>query len=413
MRPAGKPAEPGVAAIEPLLAEDLRGLSQLVIGAIHGVTDIVEDVHRNILRRAPITGAQPTGRTRGITGFVYRSVRGVTGVVGFGLDRALNQLAPLLGSSALKAMPRENLLAILNGVMGDHLAQTGNPLALPMRFRHQGEALQIERDALRRSALRPGNKLLVQVHGLCMNDLDWLRAGHDHGAALARELGYTPIHLHYNSGRRISANGRDFADALETLLDEWPVAVEELVILGHSMGGLVARSACHYAQQAEHAWLDSLRSLVCLGTPHHGAPLERAGNGFNAWLGASPYTAPFTRLGRIRSAGVQDLRHGNTLDEHWQHGSEDHPHDLRRHLHLPAGVHCHVIAGSKLKSPRVAGKRIPGDGLVPVESALGLHTRPELCLQIPHDRQAICYATNHFELLSSPTAYEHIHRWLK
>ncbi len=162
----------------------------------------------------------------------------------------------------------------------------------------------------------PG-RLLVLVHGLCMNDLQWRRNGHDHGAALAHDGGWQPLYLHYNSGRHASTNGREFADLLETLVAQWPVPVEELVVLAHSMGGLVARSACQHAELSQQRWLKHLRKIVFLGTPHHGAPLERHGHGLQRLVGISPYTAPLARLGMIRSAGITDLRHGNVLDQDW------------------------------------------------------------------------------------------------
>lgn len=120
------------------------------------------------------------------------------------------------------------------------------------------------------------------------------------------------------SGLHIPTNGREFADLLEALITCWPVPVEELAIIGHSMGGLLARSAWHYGNAAGHDWSRHLNKLVFLGTPHHGAPLERGGNWVDIVLGASPYTAPFARLGRIRSAGITDLRHGYLLDEDWE-----------------------------------------------------------------------------------------------
>ena len=115
---------------------------------------------------------------------------------------------------------------------------------------------------------------------------------------LADQLGYTAVHLHYNSGRHISINGREFAKQLETLLREWPVPVEELTILGHSLGGLLARSACHYGAQAGHGWLQSLKNIVFLGTPHHGAPLERGGN----WLQVSVARSPAAIISRASSS---------------------------------------------------------------------------------------------------------------
>ena len=393
-------------------AADLRGVSRLIITAVTGVTDLVEEMHRNIARISPIVGAAPPGRARGISGLVYRSVRGITKVVGFGLDAALAPLTSLLNHHSFSPR-REALLAAINGVLGDYLVASHNPLAIPMRLRQQGQPLILERQALATRFTNARSKLLVLVHGLCLNDLEWRRAGHDHGAALAQNLGYTALYLHYNSGQHISTNGREFADLLERLVQQWPVPISELVIIGHSMGGLVSRSACHYAAQAGLAWLPSLKKLICLGTPHHGAPLERAGNWVNIILGISPYTAPFVRLGKIRSAGVRDLRYGNILDEDWEQRGSEHPHDPRKPTPLPEGVHCFMIAATQQPLPGVAHQRLPGDGLVPVASALGQHDRAALTLPIPATRQHIGYGLNHFDLLSSREVYDHIHHWLQ
>src|SRR5439155_25889866 len=140
------------------------------------------------------------------------------------------------------------VIAALNGVLGDHLAAQETPLAIETHWRCGGQALPLSRVALAAALPQASDKHVVLVHGLCMNDLQWQREGHDHGAALARDLGYTPLYLHYNSGLHISENGRQFAQLLETLIAHWPSPVEELVIVGHSMCGLVARSAWHYAK---------------------------------------------------------------------------------------------------------------------------------------------------------------------
>ena len=390
---------------------DLHGVSQLVIAAVAGVTTIVEEMHRNIAGISPVVGAAPAGRARGISGLVYRSVRGVTQVVGFGLNTALAPLTPLLVHHG-PSPRREALLAALNGVLGDYLVASHNPLAIPMRLRQQGRPLELDRQALATRFADSSGKLLVLVHGLCMNDLEWQREGHDHGASLAQDLGYTPLYLHYNSGQHISTNGQEFAALLERLIQAWPVPVSELVIVGHSMGGLVSRSAGHYAQQADHAWLRHLKKLICLGTPHHGAPLERAGNWVNMIVGISPYTAPFTRLGKIRSAGVQDLRYGNILDEDWERHGSEHPHDPRKQAPLPEGAQCFMIAATQQPPFGTPGWRLPGDGLVPVQSALGQHENAALALPIPASRQAICYGLNHFDLLSSREVYTRIRRWV-
>jgi len=391
------------------LGTDLHGLSRLAIDAVLGVTGLVEAMHRNISAPARVLGPAPSGPTRGITGLVYRSVGGITRAVGWGLDATLPRLAPLLGPTP-QAPRRDAMLAALNGVLGDHLAETSNPLAISMALRQGGLPLTLERAALAAAFPGAGGKLLVLVHGLCMNDLQWQRQGHDHGAALARDLGVVPLYLHYNSGRHVSTNGHDFAHLLERLLQEWPVPVRDLVLVGHSMGGLLCRSACHSAAQAGQRWPRRLRALVCLGTPHHGAPLERAGSGVDTLLDLSPYTAPLGRIGRIRSAGIQDLRHGRLCDQDWQAPRGR----TRTPVPWPQGVRCHVMAATKqaADASRRRGSRLPGDGLVPVASALGDHADPALRLQVPPERQWVGHGMNHFDLLSSEAAYEQIKRWL-
>ena len=390
---------------------DLRGVSQLIVAAVAGVTTIVEEMHRNIARISPPVGIAPSGRARGVSGLVYRSVRGVTRLVGFSLDTALAPLTPLLIHHA-PSPRREALLAALNGVLGDYLVAAQNPLAIPMRLRQEGYPLEPDQPAFAARFAGSSGKLLVLVHGLCMNDLEWQREGHDHGAALAEDLGYTPLYLHYNSGQHISINGREFAALLERLVQVWPVPVSELVLIGHSMGGLVSRSACYYAKQADYQWLGHLQKLICLGTPHHGAPLERVGHRANMIAGISPYTAPLTRLGKIRSAGVQDLRYGNILDEDWQRHGSEHLQDPRRQAPLPENAHCFVIAATRQPPFDNPGARLPGDGLVPLQSALGQHEQAALNLPIPASRQAICYGLNHFDLLSSREVYARIRRWV-
>ena len=157
---------------------------------------------------------------------------------------------------------------------------------------------------------------------------------------------------------------------MQALVREWPHPIERFSMLGHSMGGLVARSACHYGELANHTWVARLDRLVFLGSPHFGSPLERAGTRADFLIEASPYTAPFARLGKVRSAGVRDLGHGYLRDEDWQRppGTRHAGHAA---LPLPPGVRCHAMAASRQQRPGKAGARLRGDGLVPVDSALG------------------------------------------
>ncbi len=412
---SGKPNKLPALVVPQSAAAQLRGGNKIIVDAIGGVTDIVETMHRTISGLTPILGPAPSGSTRGITGMVYGSVRGVTQAVGAGLDLAFKQLMPYFGGPA-EFPQHEATFAALNGVFGDYLAATNNPLAISMQLRQQGKPFESK-------GVR-GGKLLVLVHGLCMNDLQWNHeradrsASHDHGAALVRDLGYTSLYLHYNSGRHIASNGKEFSDVLENLIQTWPVPITELVIIGHSMGGLVSRSACEFAKAEKLLWPRKLKKLIFLGTPHHGAPLERAGNWLDILLDVSPYSAPFARLGKVRSAGIKDLRHGTILAADKKRSSSAVPDD--HHAGLPKGVKCFAVAATKqVKTPvnksAAAGSasRLPGDGLVPVNSALGLHKDPALSLPIPKSRQHISYGSDHFDLLSSTDVYDRIYQWLE
>jgi pimeloyl-ACP methyl ester carboxylesterase len=395
-----------------LTASDLHGLQRLALDAVEGLTDLVEAVHLQFIA-APSGDAASTCSVTGlVTGLAYRGVRQVSALVGNALERLLVLWRPMLGEQGSSA-ERDAMLAALNGILGDHLEQSGNPLAIRMCLRREGQALPLAPQALAAALPQAGPRLLILVHGLCRSDLQWSRRNHDHGAALAHDLGYTVLYLHYNSGRHVSTNGRELAALLETLVGLWPVPLERLALIGHSMGGLLIRSACHYGKQAGHGWLQPLRKIVFLGTPHHGAPLERGGQWLNGVIGKSPYVAPLARLGRVRSAGITDLRYGNLVDEDWAGRDRfDHPHDMRRPVPLPRGIHCYTMAATTGHRMGDFSDLLLGDGLVPLSSALGQHRVPELNLVFPKSRQAIVYDMHHLDLLSRPEVYQKLLRWL-
>ena len=419
---------------------DIQGLAQLATQGTLGVTGLAENVQGSAYK-AVASFFGPHGekfidgtpgrsgiKANGITGLVYGGLNGITRLAGGTVNAVLSGLVPLVGEKP-SSRRREAMLAALNGVLGDHLQGSANPLAIRMRLRHEGQALVIEKSALAQRLPGATGKVLVLLHGLCMNDLQWrthsaadaLHPAHDHGLLLANQLGYTPVYLHFNSGLHISANGAQLAELLEQLLAAWPQPVEELALLAHSMGGLLARSAFYQATQANHAWPARLRRLVFLGTPHHGAPLERVGHWVDRLLGRQAVTRPFASIGKIRSAGITDLRHGNVLAADWQHaGRFDSAADARTVLPLPAGVACYTVAATTvshdagpLKSVRHAlSHQFVGDGLVPLRSALGQHESPERCLAFAPQNQWIAQGMSHLELLSRPEVTRQLVEWL-
>jgi len=374
--PPPPPARPAAAT--------LRGAARLATEATAGLVDLVEAVHAGIAS-VPGLPAPADGRTRGITGLVYRTVRGVTRLAGGGVDALLGLLATELPAAPDAAAPppaREALVAALNGVLGDHLEASGNPLATAMSLH----------------PLRPGAgpDLVVLVHGLCMDHHAWP----PEMAAMLAEAGFTPLALRHNSGRAIARNGADLAALLETRLAAWPVPVQRLVLVGHSMGGLLLRSALHQATAQGLRWPARVSDLVFLGTPHHGAPLERLGHAVTTLLAATPYAAPFARLARLRSAGITDLRHGRLLE------------DAATPVPLPAGVRCHAVAGVLGEPGKTPGRHALGDGLVSLASALGRHADPARALAFEAARTHVADGVGHLALLTDAGVRERLRLWL-
>jgi pimeloyl-ACP methyl ester carboxylesterase len=245
--------------------------------------------------------------------------------------------------------------AALNAVVGDYLDQRGSELAIKMGLYHRGRPL----DALPAGTSR----LCVLVHGMACTETCWSfpeNPDTDYGVLLEHEHGLTPLFVRYNTGLPIRSNGEQLAALLQSVVERSPVPVEELTLIGHSLGGLVIRSACH--QAGDQAWLPLVRRAFYLGSPHLGSPLEKAGHVATSVLHAidDPVVQLLGDLAEIRSAAVKDLRHGD-LSEH----GEPVPLDERFDHYLVAG---------SLPGPWAA---VLGDGVVRVESATGaVRTRP-------------------------------------
>lgn len=416
-----KPANSAPASLQHLRPSDLRGVAQLATDATRGVATMTEGVHYAVLGTMGLAGPH-TDQTSGITGFVYRTVHGVTELVGKSLQKAFTKMEPLLArlvDEPPETPEREAVLAALNGVLGDQLADTHNPLATPMTVRWQGQP--INPHALPATLVGTSGKVVLLIHGLCMNDLQWGPSGTAEGEqvavhigdALAAGLDYTPLYLRYNTGRHTSTNGHELAVLLEQVLARWPVPVKELSVVVHSMGGLVIRSAVYSAREQGLLWPNRLKNIVFLGTPHHGAPLERAGNWIDMVLGTTPFSKPFAKLGQIRSSGITDLRFGFVRDADW--GGKDRfqrgP-DHRQPMPLPHGVACFTLAATTAAKRSPLADRLVGDGLVPLASALGQHEKPEHTLAFAKDAQATVYRTSHMAMLHSPEVARQVVRWL-
>ncbi|MEM6299296.1 MAG: alpha/beta hydrolase [Bacteroidota bacterium] len=394
------------------LGSDLQGLTRIVGEATLGITNLVETVHNRVVHPPHLPSSPIQRIITGIAGITYKSVKLGTKAVSKSLDVLLTPLAAKLDEVGVRK-DREVIRSVLNGVVGDYLEQRENPLKITMQFRKEGKAVRLDAESLSRSYPKANGKILLVVHGLCMNDLQWRRKGHHHGEELAISLGKTLASLHYNTGRHISSNGQEFDAKLEQLLANWPVPVEELVIVAHSMGGLVTRSALHYGSQKDRKWISHLKKVIFLGTPHHGASLERLGNNVDTILEAVPYAQPFARLGKIRSAGITDLRHGSILDKDWRDKDRFDPQqDSREVVPLPKNIKCYSIAGALGKATDAVSTQLLGDSLVSVESAFGKHKDPKKDIGFEEENTWIAYQTSHLDLLSSSEVYEKVRGYI-
>jgi hypothetical protein len=451
--PLPKTPKPSRTALKHLRASDLAAVAQLATQATVGATRMAEGVHQSVWGTLGVAGAATPATTGGLTGLIYSAVRGVTHAVGKGLQATFKQLQPLLDAAdhqSVESPEREAVLAALNGVLGDQLQASQNPLATPMSLRYRGravtkqfaptaepwpaEAAHAAADNAQpaKTAGHPDRfdsphvtgKILLLVHGLCMNDLQWSTPvhptgapHHNHGTALAESLGYTPVFVRYNSGLHISDNGQELARQIGLLLKSWPVAVTGLSVVAHSMGGLVIRSAAQLAERDALSWRQHLERIVFLGTPHHGAPLERAGNWVDEILGSTPYSRPFAKLGQLRSAGITDLRYGHVMQADWLGHDRFHKRpDSRIHVPLPKGVGCYTVAATLADKWAPASgaltDNLVGDGLVPLPSALGHHAQVGRRLAFAPNNRRVLYATHHMALLSSPLVTQQLIAWL-
>jgi pimeloyl-ACP methyl ester carboxylesterase len=315
-------------------ADEVRDTGALLGKALSDVTELARGIHRGVAGRvfgvlgAPARPAQLLHD--GICTIAYSATRIATSMVPSAVGAAAAAAAAAVHDPAAPSThdsPGRFTLAALGGLIGNQLADEYPTLAPQLRLRtHEGPLRRIPADVIDDLGPATTGRIVIFVHGLCGNDWYWqLGAERSFGAArttfgslLRDEQGWTPLYASYNTGLHISANGRELAAFLEELVAGWPVEVERIALIGHSMGALVARSTAHQGATARHMWTRQLRDIVGLGAPHLGAPLERLANWGSHRLGRLPETRPFATFLNRRSAGVKDLRYGAVIDDDWQ-----------------------------------------------------------------------------------------------
>jgi len=395
---------------------ELREVADLAGRGAAAVAAVVRDTHLAIARRAFGLGGRAAKPVRVVS---EAGALGVYTAVGAGLRLAglvsglvaAGRVADAPVRQALADRPGSDLVVgALNGAWGDLLADRRSPLALPMSLRHEQADLPIERTALARAYPAASGELAVFVHGLCETERSWQRSaldqhgepGSSHGSRLQRDCGLTPVYVRYNSGRRICDNGEALGELLTRLIGEWPVPVSRLTLIGHSMGGLVIRAACHSGVERSEPWVPLVRRIGYLGSPHLGAPLEQSAAALVTTLSRLPETRALAGAIGSRSAGIRDLCHGDvravTLD-----AGRGEAADLAL---LPSAEHL-FLGVTVGRRPDTVAARVIGDAMVPYSSAAGRRRPvPDFC------REKHLGGLHHLDLLNHPRVYAVLREWL-
>ncbi len=450
----------------------LKGAKDLVFDAVEETTNLVERMHVLAAKQSvrPLTLIEPLATlTQAVktvhdttASGVYEMIRiinkGVKRMLDAGTGLVINGLAcpneiqpneiqpdaiqpvsldplhldqgdkniPINAGDNLCETSRQDLLiaqseAIINGLYGDYLDKKENALDLGMRFTHQNKILLMNKNSLKQTFPDATAKVCIFVHGLMCTEWSWHIAAEkfyndpsvNFGSQLKADLGYTPLFVRYNTGRHISENGQRFSDLLTELIDSFPVDIEEIVLIGHSMGGLVSRSAGHYGDAGNIPWVRKLRHIVCVGSPHLGAPLEKAVNILGSLLRAFniPGTQAPAQILNSRSAGIKDLRFGYTVDDEWNGKDPDaFFKDNRLNLPLVDGVGYYFIAATVTADPKHPLGLLIGDIMVRVPSAAGHTADP--ARRIPFRSGLIFNGMDHLHMANHPDVYKVIRDFL-
>lgn len=306
--------------------------------------------------------------------------------------------------SVLESPAAHHVTGVAHGMFGATLPAADGRTGDEMTVRVERRPIGLDRRALTTAFPEATGRLVVFLHGLVETERSWFRgttpAG-DFGARLAGDLGTTPVYLRYNSGRHVSDNGDDLVTLFSRLVTAWPVPVTDIVLIGHSMGGLVARSALYQAQDRGAPWLSRVTRLVCLGTPHTGAPLERRVAQFVGLLGKAPLASPLARLLALRSDGIQDLAHGYLHHRQW---ADDPGTERKPEPSSPTGIHRLFVSATLSRTEGSTWGRLIGDLLV----------TPVGADDLIEDADTVWLGgLNHFALLRDDAVYQTLLDWLR
>ncbi|MBA4021017.1 MAG: alpha/beta hydrolase [Gordonia sp.] len=390
-------------------ADEVRALAELAFTEVGKATRGIGAMHRAIADRVfsavrlGVGGfAAPTQLMHNtIAGGTYRSIAAGCSLAAGVASRTIDGHGSALSETKRGAVA----LGALTGLIGDALADAQSPLAQEMSRRIDGKACRPDRESLARDHPDATPDLVFFLHGLMETEFAWEIGGTPtYGNRLASDLECTDLQIRYNTGRHISENGADLGRLIAEVVANWPVPVDQIVLVGHSMGGLVARSACHQAALADHEWATKVRHIVCLGSPHLGAPLAQTVHFATAALRRIPEARPLGNLLHRRSGGIRDLHAGSLVDEDWHDRDLD---ALRQaaiaEVPLHVGAQHSFVSATITRSPSHPLGRVIGDGLVLHGSAGGRDRRRNI--GFAEDAGMHLASAHHFTLLNSDAVY--------
>jgi len=387
-------------------------MSRLGGHAFAGLVSRIEQVHQAIGGRAFGSIGPVSAPVRIIHDLVARGAYRAVGNAGSAAGALGGEAASLVGAiSHLGATGQPAgsgaVLGVLNAFTGDRLAPDLAPLAIRMAVRAGGRDVELAPRPVRDAFGDATPKLAVFLHGLVETENSWLRQAsrsEPYGRRLQAEFGYTPVYIRYNTGRHVSDNGRELARLLDDLTAVWPTQVLQILLVGHSMGGLVIRSACHYGSEDGAPWVRRVRHVFYLGSPHLGAPLARVA-GLAGWaLSQVAETRPFADL-LTGSSAIKDLRHGYILDDWAACDPDGCQHNHRRDVALLPGASHYVISAVISANPESPLGTLVGDLLVQPTSAHGRRgPRQHIPFAVEQTRRH--GGMHHFDLLNHPDVWE-------
>lgn len=358
----------------------------------------VDRVH-GLLRR-------PTGARWTPVEVLHRTIAsGVYGGIGLGLrgaSRGLDVAARLDAPWDRRVEEIRHgafVRSAVNGLIGDRLERERPQFAIPMSPRVAGADVPLDRGGV--AAAYPGatGRLVVFLHGLCEDETYWRHQRAERGTTYAEALaerGWTPIMLRANTGLPIRANGAALTAVIQSLVESWPVPVERIALVGHSLGGLIFRAAADVVSDHPEPWVSRVSDVVTLGTPHLGAPLAKGVGDTARVLALVPELAAFGRILDWRSEGVHDLVEGLTAD-------------------VPPLPHAryHLVAATLTRSERHPVGRFLGDLLVRLPSAAGRTPGRGPAVELFPGADLLHVAqADHFDLLNHPRVHEALADWL-